>query len=77
MAKIRHIGGAMARKPGHAVALSRFNGEYMTFAGGIPVRPEIAAAIDVGLATLKDALTPWDSGPPRTDRRACSAEPFL
>jgi FAD/FMN-containing dehydrogenase len=62
MAEIRHIGGALARKPVGAGALSRFNGEYMTFAGGIPVTPEIAAAIHAGLATLTDALTPWDSG---------------
>ena len=62
MAEIRHIGGALARKPVRAGALGRFNGEYMTFAGGIPVTPEIAAAIHVGLATLTNALTPWDSG---------------
>jgi len=62
MAEIRHIGGALARKPVRAGALGRFNGEYMTFAAGIPVTPEIAAAIHVGLATLTDALTPWDSG---------------
>jgi hypothetical protein len=34
----------------------------MMLGAGIPVTPEIAAAIHVGLATLKDALTPWDSG---------------
>ena len=49
MAEIRHIGGALARKPVRAGALGRFNGEYMTFAAGIPVTPEIAAAIHVGL----------------------------
>jgi FAD/FMN-containing dehydrogenase len=62
MAEIRHLGGALSRKPVNAGALSRFKGEYMTFGAGIPVTPEIAAAIHLGLATLADALTPWDSG---------------
>ena len=62
LAEIRHIGGALARKPARAGALGRFNGEYMTFAAGIPITPELAAAIHIGLATLTDALTPWDSG---------------
>ena len=34
----------------------------MTFAAGIPVTPEMAAAIHIGLATLTGALKPWDSG---------------
>ena len=32
------------------------------FGVGIPVTPELAAAIHVGLATLADALAPWDTG---------------
>ena len=50
MAELRHLGGALARKPVRRTARSaRFTGEYMTFAVGIPMTPEIAAAIHVGL----------------------------
>jgi FAD/FMN-containing dehydrogenase len=62
MAEIRHLGGALGRAPEGHGALDRFRGEYMTFGAGIPVTPEIAAAIHVGLATLDDALAPWDAG---------------
>ena len=52
------------RRPGPrargAGALARFHGEYMMFGVGIPVTPELAAAIHGGLATLADALAPWD-----------------
>jgi FAD/FMN-containing dehydrogenase len=62
MAEIRHLGGALGRAPEGHGALAGFGGEYTTFAGGIPVNPEITAAIHVGLATLSDALAPWDAG---------------
>jgi FAD/FMN-containing dehydrogenase len=62
MAEIRHLGGALGRAPEGHGALDRFTGEYMTFGAGIPVTPEIAAAIHVGLAALSDALAAWDNG---------------
>ncbi len=62
MAEIRHLGGALSRAPEGHGALAGFAGEYTTFAGGIPVTPEVAAAIHVGIATLGDALAPWDAG---------------
>jgi FAD/FMN-containing dehydrogenase len=59
MAEIRHLGGALGRAPeGHGV-LDRFAGEYVTYAGGIPVSPEVTAAIHAGLAALGEALAPW------------------
>src|SRR5215218_10465573 len=40
MAEIRHFGGALSRAPEGHGALARFEGDYVTFAGGIPVTPE-------------------------------------
>ena len=62
MAELRHLGGALAREPEGHGALARFAGEYIVFGAGIPVTPEIAAAIHAGLAALGDALEPWDAG---------------
>ena len=62
MSELRHLGGALGREPEGHGALARFHGEYMMFGVGIPVTPELAAAIHVGLATLADALAPWETG---------------
>jgi hypothetical protein len=60
MAELRHLGGALGRAPEGHGALARFAGEYIVFGAGIPVTPEIAAAIHTGIATLTDALAPWN-----------------
>ena len=62
MSELRHLGGALGREPEGHGALARFDGEYMMFGVGIPVTPDIAAAIHVGLAMIADALAPWDIG---------------
>ena len=62
MSELRHLGGALGREPEGHGALARFAGEYMTLGVGIPMTPEIAAAVHAGLATLADALAPWETG---------------
>jgi Berberine and berberine like len=62
LAELRHLGGALAREPEGHGALARFAGEYTVFAAGIPVTPDVAAAIHTGIATMTDALAPWDMG---------------
>ena len=62
MSELRHLGGALGREPEGHGALARFAGEYMMFGVGIPVTPDIAAAVHVGLAMMADALAPWDIG---------------
>ena len=62
MAELRHFGGALSRaSEGHG-ALSHFAGDYIVFGGGIPVTPELAAAIRAGVAAMIDAVAPWDAG---------------
>jgi FAD/FMN-containing dehydrogenase len=62
MSELRHLGGALGRAPEGHGALARLAGDYMMFGVGIPVAPDIAAAIHLGLATLGDALAPWEAG---------------
>jgi FAD/FMN-containing dehydrogenase len=62
MAELRHLGGALGRAPEGHGALAGFAGEYMVFGVGIPATPEIAAAIPTCIASLIDAVAPWDIG---------------
>jgi FAD/FMN-containing dehydrogenase len=60
--EVRHLGGALGRsEPTHG-ALDRIPAAYAVFALGMPVAPELAAAIPPALAALRSALEPWDAG---------------
>jgi FAD/FMN-containing dehydrogenase len=59
--EVRHVGGALAdAKPEHG-ALASLEAEYLGFAVGIPMTPEIAEAIEVGLDRMHERLAPWKS----------------
>jgi FAD/FMN-containing dehydrogenase len=60
MVELRHIGGALAR-PGTS-ALSHLPGEYLLFAGGISMGPELDIYTEQAFARLQDTLAPWKSG---------------
>jgi hypothetical protein len=57
--ELRHLGGALARVPAGAGARSRLEAAYILFAVGVPMTPEIGAAIPPRLAQVKAALAPW------------------
>jgi hypothetical protein len=57
--ELRHLGGALARVPSGAGARSRLEAAYILFAVGVPMTPEIGAAIPPRLAQVKAALAPW------------------
>jgi hypothetical protein len=57
--ELRHLGGALARTVAGAGARSRLEAAYILFAVGVPVTPELAAAIPPRLAQVKAALAPW------------------
>jgi len=57
--ELRHAGGALSRVAPGAGARSRIDAPYILFAVGVPATPELAAAIPVRLAAIKDALSPW------------------
>jgi hypothetical protein len=62
MAELRHLGGALGTAPEGHGALARFAGEYVVYSVGIPVTPELAAAIPMRIAAIREALAPWDTG---------------
>jgi hypothetical protein len=62
LAEIRQLGGKLARRADGGGALGRFDGRFATFAGGIPVSPEVAAGIESAIERIDAALAPWDGG---------------
>jgi UDP-N-acetylenolpyruvoylglucosamine reductase len=61
MVELRHVGGALHRSAPRHGAADVLPGEFMAFAVGIPVVPELAAAIETDLGLLRDALAPYDT----------------
>jgi FAD binding domain len=60
--EIRHLGGAVGRtSPDHGV-LASLEAEYLMFAVGIPMTPELGEAIERDVALLQRALSRWDAG---------------
>jgi hypothetical protein len=57
--ELRHVGGALARVAPGAGARSHIAAPYIYFSVGVPMTPELAAAIPARQAEIKDALTPW------------------
>jgi FAD/FMN-containing dehydrogenase len=60
MFEIRHIGGALGRYGGGA--LSRFDGEYLYFSGGVPFDEGVVAALEGHFALVGAAIAPYTSG---------------
>jgi len=60
MVELRHIGGALGRYAGGA--LSRFDGEYLYFAAGVPMSPEVVAALQAHFALVAEAIAPHKQG---------------
>jgi hypothetical protein len=62
LAEIRHLGGALgAARPGNG-ALARLDAGYLAFGLGLPMSPELAAALAGALPRFKAAMAPWDAG---------------
>ncbi|HZB75593.1 MAG TPA: FAD-binding oxidoreductase [Solirubrobacteraceae bacterium] len=60
--ELRHLGGAVGRRPAGAGALGALEGEYLVFAGGAVMAPEMESAVEAGLAAFIDGLAPWVNG---------------
>jgi FAD/FMN-containing dehydrogenase len=61
MVALRHLGGAAGTAPAGAGALAAIEGEYAMYAVGVPMAPEMAAAIDEHLDRVVEAVQPWSS----------------
>ncbi|HEY2635967.1 MAG TPA: FAD-binding oxidoreductase [Solirubrobacteraceae bacterium] len=62
MVELRHLGGAVARRPEGAGVIGSFEAPYLAFAVGPAFTPELTAAVEASLALLRDALAPQASG---------------
>ena len=62
MAELRQLGGALGRTPQGAGARDRFEGAFLLFAAGMPVTPEVTAALHERLARVVAAMRPWSTG---------------
>ena len=60
-AELRHLGGALRRAPEGGGALSTLEGDFLEFAVGVPVSPEVAHAIETRLDVVQDAMAPWQA----------------
>jgi hypothetical protein len=57
--ELRHVGGALSRIPAGAGACARLEAAYILFMVGVPMTPELGAAIPPRLAQVKAACAPW------------------
>jgi hypothetical protein len=57
--ELRHLGGALARRPDDAGVVGSLEGRYLAFGVGMPMDPDGAAAIDAHVTTMTDALARW------------------
>jgi hypothetical protein len=62
LAELRQLGGAFGRPAPDGGALSSIDGDFLMFALGSPMAPEMAPAIDQRLDELHAAMQPWSAG---------------
>jgi hypothetical protein len=62
LAELRHLGGALCRPAADGGALSMLDAEYAMFAIGMPMTPELGAALPSALDALVGAMEPWAAG---------------
>jgi hypothetical protein len=60
--EVRHLGGALASAPAGHGALGSLDGEYLCFAVGLPMTPEMGVAIAQDLQRVDGAMARWASG---------------
>ncbi len=62
MIEIRYLRGAGEKAPGRTSAANRSGGNYLLFAAGVAMSPELGAAIRADLNTLRREMTPHSNG---------------
>jgi hypothetical protein len=60
--ELRHLGGALAQPAPGQGAVGTIDAGFAMFAVGIPMTPEIGAAVESHVELVKAALAPWDAG---------------
>ena len=59
--EIRQLGGAVARRSSQHGAIDAWEAPYIMYAAGMAPTPELHAAVDASVASLRDALAPWEA----------------
>jgi hypothetical protein len=79
LAELRQLGGALARPAEGGGALAKLDAEYVMLGIGMPMSPELGAAIDGHLDQLEEAMRPWASegGYLNFAERACDSDAIL
>jgi FAD/FMN-containing dehydrogenase len=60
--EVRHGGGALGRPAPGGGALASLDGQFLIFAVGMAMTPEMGAAVRAHVEVVQNALAPWDSG---------------
>jgi FAD binding domain len=60
--EMRQLGGALGRPSDDGGALSHLDAGFATYSVGMPMTPELGAAIPAHLAKIEQAMGPWAAG---------------
>ena len=60
--ELRHLGGALGRRPEGGGVVGSFHAAYLAFAVGPAFSPALTAAVEAQLALVRHALAPEDTG---------------
>jgi hypothetical protein len=79
LAELRHLGGALGRPAADGGALSKLDAAYGLFAVGLPMTPELGAALPPALDALVAAMEPWaaDGGYFNFAERPCDVDAIM
>jgi len=59
LSELRHLGGALGRPTEGAGALSHLDAGWVMYSVGLPMTPELGAAIPAHLAKIEETMRPW------------------
>jgi hypothetical protein len=79
LAELRHLGGALGRPAENGGALSKLDAGFAMLGVGLPITPELGAAIGPHLDRLHEAMGPWaaENGYFNFAERPCDADAIL
>jgi FAD binding domain len=79
LSELRHIGGALGRRDPDGGALSHLETEFVMYSVGMPMTPELGAAIPQHLAKIEQTMQPWagEGSYFNFTERSCDADAIL
>jgi hypothetical protein len=79
LSELRHIGGALGRPDPNGGALTHLETEYVMYSVGMPMTPELGAAIPQHLAKIEQTMQPWagEGSYYNFTERSCDADAIL